>query len=75
MELLMSDLSGSKDDGKHLSLGTDAAVTGSVVNAVLPLLQMADPARVTAVKYALLQLAVLQKEHVSLTMPIMTLSN
>jgi protease IV len=75
MELLMSDLSGSKDDGKHLSLRTDAAVTGSVIDAVLPLLQMLDPARVTAVKYALLQLTVLQTEHVSLTMPIISLSN
>ncbi|MDG2130105.1 MAG: signal peptide peptidase SppA [Fuerstiella sp.] len=75
MELLMSDLSGPKDNGKHLSLGTDTAVTSSVIDAVLPLLQVLDPARVTAVKHALLQLTVLQKEHVSLTMPIMTLSN
>ncbi|HIK91118.1 MAG TPA: signal peptide peptidase SppA [Planctomycetes bacterium] len=75
MELLMSDLSGPKDDGRHLSLGTDAGMTGSVVDAVLPLLQMLDPARVTAVKHALLQLTVLQTERVSLTMPVMTLSN
>ena len=75
MELLMSDLSGPKDDGKRLSLGTDAAISASVVDAVLPLLQMLDPARVTAVKHALLQLTVLQSERVSLTMPVMTLSN
>lgn len=71
MELLMSDLSGPKDDGRRLSI-EDAGVS-PLMETVLPLLDGLDPARVSAVKQALLQLLVLQKEHTSLTMPIMNL--
>lgn len=70
MELLMSDLSGSKDDGRHLSIG--AISVPPLFESLLPLLQGADPSRVAAIRHALLQLIVLQNEGVSLTMPVMT---
>jgi len=70
METLMSDLSGSKDDGKHLSLGLSPVGMSPILDAALPLLQNLDPARVTAIKHALLQLAVLQHEKMSLMMPV-----
>lgn len=72
MEMMMSDLAGPKDDGRHLRLGSEAI--SPLVQTVLPLLQNLDPARVNSIKHALLQLSVLQTESVSLTMPVMTLS-
>ena len=70
----MSDISGPKNDGKHLSLGSSTPTMSPVLDAALPLLQHLDPARVTAIKHALLQLTALQHEKVSLTMPVFTLS-
>jgi protease-4 len=70
MELLMSDLSGSKDDGRHLMSGQ--LQLPAALQAALPMLQQADPQRASAVKQALLQLLVLQKERACLTMPILT---
>jgi protease-4 len=70
MELLMSDMTGSKDDGEHLSLSRMQVPV--ILETALPLLQRLDPARVTTIKHALLQLVVLQQERVSLTMPLMT---
>ena len=72
MEVMMSDLAGPKDDGRHLSLSTEAI--SPLVQMVLPLLQNLDPARVNAIKHGFLQLSVLQSESVSLTMPVMTLT-
>ena len=45
-----------------------------LLEAALPLLQNLDPARVTAVRHALLQLIILQHEGVTLSMPVMTFS-
>lgn len=73
MEMLMSDLAGPKDDGKHLSLGQTEATVPPVLQMALPLLQNIDPSRVTAIKQALLQLTILQHEKASLTMPILSL--
>ena len=70
MELLMSDMTGPKDDGKHLSINQQQIPI--LLETALPLLQGLDRARVIAIKHALLQLIVLQKETVTLTMPIMT---
>lgn len=75
MELIMSDMSGGGNDDPHLSLGMPSSSLGPLLEAALPLLQNLDPARVTAIKHALLQLTVLQSEGVSLSMPVMTLSN
>ena len=75
MELMMSDLSGSKDNDPHLSLRRPSASMSPILQAALPLLQNVDPARVQAVKHALLQLTVLQSEGVALSMPVMTLAN
>ena len=72
MELMMSDLAGAKDDGKHLRLQSD--VVSPVLQLILPMLQNLDPARVNAIKHGLLQLTILQSERVSLTMPVMTLA-
>ena len=72
MEVMMSDLAGPKDDGRHLSLSTESI--SPLVQMVLPLLQNLDPARVNAIKHGFLQLSVLQSESVSLTMPVMTLT-
>ena len=75
MELLMGELSGSTDDDRHLSLKTSTAALSPVLESILPLLQNVDPARVRAIKHALLQLIVLQHEGVTLSMPVMTFSN
>ena len=72
MELLMSDLNPGQDDGRHLALQN--TLMSPVLQTVVPLLQDLDPARVLAVKHALLQLSILQSETVSLTMPVMTLT-
>lgn len=72
MELMMSDLAGPKDSGKHLSLHSDAV--SPILQLVLPMLQHLDPARVNAIKHGLLQMSILQSESVSLTMPVMTLA-
>ncbi|MEQ9410997.1 MAG: signal peptide peptidase SppA [Fuerstiella sp.] len=73
MEMLMSDIAGPKDDGRHLTIGSTSLPP--VLQAALPLLQGLDPERVTAVKHALLQLTVLQQERAALTMPILSLQN
>lgn len=75
MELLMSDLSGGSDDSNHLSLKMQSAGISPILQSALPLLRDLDPARVIAIKQALLQLTVLQSEGVTLTMPVMTLAN
>ena len=74
MEALMSDISGPKDDGKHLSLGMSQVSMSPILDVALPLLKNLDPARVTAIKHALLQMAVLQHENASLTMPVFSLA-
>ena len=74
METLLSDISGPKDDGRHLSLGMSQVGMSSVLDTILPLLQNLDAARVTAIKHALLQMTVLQHEKMSLTMPVFTLA-
>ncbi len=79
MELLMSDLGGPKDDGKHLSLSSSmpAGVRSSLhplLEIAIPVLQSIDSGRALAVKQALLQLMILQSEKVSLTSPVMLLS-
>jgi len=74
MELLMDDLSGSGEQSPHLSLGQTRSGLGPVLDATLPLLQNVDPARVLALKQALLQLSVMQHEGVTLTMPVMTVT-
>lgn len=75
MEMMMSDLSGGNDDEPHLSLKMSSAGINPMLEAALPLLQNLDPARVIAIKHALLQLTVLQTEGVALSMPVMTLTN
>ena len=70
MQQLMNDMTGPEDDGKNLSL--NQMQIPAALEAALPLLQRLDLRRVTAIKQALLQLLVLQKERVSLTMPIIT---
>ena len=72
MEMLMSDLNPSQDDGRHLAL--QHTMASPIFQTVVPLLQNLDPSRVQAVKHALLQLSILQAEQVSLTMPVMTLA-
>lgn len=72
MEMLMGDLTGAKDDGQHLSIRQTKV--SPLLETALPLLEGVDSARVTAIKHALLQLMVLQKERASLTMPIMNLN-
>lgn len=76
MELLMEDMSGAPKDGRNLQLQLPGAVGHSdILQAALPLLQGVDPARVSAVRHALLQLLVLQQEGVALTMPPISLQN
>lgn len=70
MELLMGDLNGPKDDGRHLRVGQ--LTLPSALEAAIPLLNGLDATRVNAIKHALLQLTVLQQEKVTLTMPIVT---
>ncbi len=74
MEALMSDLSGPKDDGRHLQMGLPGGFAQSqpLIDTVLPLLNGIDPQRMSAIKQALLQMSILQKEHVSLMMPVMS---
>jgi protease-4 len=74
MELLMSDLTGSKDDSGHLSLPAQFADSQSLVDSVLPLLRSVDPDRANALKQALCQMMILQRERVSLTMPVLNLA-
>ncbi len=75
MELMMSDMSGGGDDDPHLSLQLKSVGLNPLLEAALPVLQNLDPARVVAIKHALLQLTVLQTEGVALSMPVMTLTN
>ncbi|MCA9048268.1 MAG: signal peptide peptidase SppA [Planctomycetaceae bacterium] len=72
MELLMSDLSGPKDDGKHLSLDSRVRLPQlkGLESTIVPLLNTLDPARSLALRQAVLQLLILQQERTSLTMPI-----
>lgn len=74
MERLMSDMSGSGSSDPHLSSGVRSSAVSPVLQAALPLLQHLEPARLQAVQRALLQLIVLQNEGVSLTMPVITVS-
>lgn len=75
MELMMSDMSGGGDDDPHLSLKLQSFGMNPILEAAIPLLKNLDPARVIAIKQALLQLTVLQTEGVALSMPVMTLTN
>ena len=74
MELLMSDLTGPKDESGHLALPSQFAESQTLVDTVMPLLQSVDPHRAASLKQAILQMLILQRERVSLTMPIMNLA-
>lgn len=75
MELMMSDMSGGGDNNPHLSITRNSTSMNPILEAALPLLQNLDPARVLAIKHAMLQLTVLQTEGVALSMPVMTITN
>lgn len=70
IEMLMSDLNGSPDDGQHITMKLMTPEVRSLWSQILPVLNTMDADRVNAVTQALLQLTVLQSDGVSLTMPI-----
>ncbi len=65
LDLLLGE-AGSKSNDKHLQLQTQ----DSLWSAVLPMLKGLDPHRVRSIQSAFRQLEILQKERVSLFMPI-----
>lgn len=76
MEMLMEDMSGAPKDGRTLQLNLPGTVGHSnILQTALPLLQGVDPARVDAIRHALLQLLVLQQEGIALTMPPISVHN
>ncbi len=66
-EMLAGDINSSKSDDKHLNM---QPVTG-LWETVLPMLKGLDPHRTRAIRSAFQQLGIVQKERVSLTMPIL----
>jgi protease-4 len=78
LELLMGDISGQQknEDDRTLSMRPAAKLgSGTLIDRVLPLLEGVDPARISAVKQALLQLEMLKHERVLMTMPVMYFSD
>lgn len=70
-ELLMGDLSGGGEK-KSKTLSLDASVSqDSLWKSVLPLLQGLDPDRVSAVQQAIEQLEIVNREQISLSMPVL----
>ena len=70
-ELLMGDLSGGSDK-KSKTLSLESSVSeDSLWKAALPLMQGLDPNRVAAVRQAILQLDIVNRERISLSTPIL----
>ncbi len=67
IDMLVGDLSDTKQSDKHLNLGP----VDGIWQSVLPMLQGMDPNRVRAVRSAFQQLGVIQQERISLSMPIL----
>ena len=75
MEMLMSDLTGGNDsDDGHLHLDVKSLMLQQLQSDALSMLATIDPSRASAIRQAMLQLHILQKERVSLTMPALHLS-
>ncbi|MCA9085642.1 MAG: hypothetical protein KDA81_16390, partial [Planctomycetaceae bacterium] len=75
MELLMSDLTGGNDgDDGHLQLDVKSLMLQQLQSDALSMLATVDPSRASAIRQVMLQLHILQKERVSLTMPALHLS-
>ena len=72
IELLMSDATGQDDEDQQLSLHrTVSSGQASILwKAVVPALQQLEPQQTAALKRVLMQLQILQRERVSLTMPV-----
>ena len=73
MELLTEGLQGGGEDDPRLSLAgamKPAASSTSLAELAMPYLRELEPDRLRAVKMALDQLSILQREQISLTMPV-----
>ena len=67
----MGDLSGGSDK-KSKTLSLESSVSeDSLWKAALPLMQGLDPNRVAAVRQAILQLDIVNRERISLSTPIL----
>jgi len=82
LEILLEDVEGQKEDGKHVSLDGEATGRGvspggalkfgqrlSLLDAALPYLEQLDPHRLRAVKLALRRLDMIQAEGAVLMAP------
>lgn len=70
LEAIFADLGGEKDEGVDIELTSPVAHSNSLLEAALPLLSGLDPARTKAIRAALLQLDMLGRERVLLSMPV-----
>ena len=76
VELMFKDMAGKSEDDDRLQLGTQqTGQAKSTWEAALPLLQRFDPQRAAALRGALIQLDLLQRESVTLTTPMYLWSN
>jgi protease-4 len=70
VELMFKEMAGKSEDDDRLSLGlARPGHPQSAWEAVLPLLERLEPQRATALRSALIQLEVLQRESLTLTTP------
>jgi protease-4 len=69
VEMIMSDLSDGDEDPRIGIRGRVDSATRSVWQAALPLLNSMQPQRAAALRRALLQMEILQRESISLMMP------
>ena len=70
LEAIFADLGGEKDEGVDIEFTSPVAHTNPLLEAALPLLSGLDPARTKAIRAALLQLDMLGRERVLLSMPV-----
>jgi protease-4 len=70
LEAIFADLGGEKDEGVDIELTSPVAHANPLLEAALPLLSGLDPARTKAIRAALLQLDMLGRERVLLSMPV-----
>lgn len=71
LELMFADMMGTHedDDAIHMASRLGLARTQSLWEAVAPILNRLEPRRAASIRRALMQLEVLQRERLSLTMP------
>ncbi len=71
LELMFADMMGTRedDDAIHMASRLGRGRTQSLWEAVAPILNRLEPRRAASIRRALMQLEVLQRERLSLTMP------